>query len=539
MKRNLFPFSLSLFTGILFLFLAVGCDDPTTVDSNAVFRYNEFRNITSLDPAFARNPQNIWPIQQLFNGLVQLDRNLNVVPEIASHWEIDSLGTTYTFFLKEDIFFHKADQFGPKKTRAVTAHDFAYSFDRLTDPAVGSPGGWVLQQVESYQVIDQHTFQIKLKQTFPAFLSLLSMRYCAVVPKEVVEDPQHEFRKHPIGTGPFKFKAWEEDIKLVLRKNTLYFERDDQGKPLPYLEAIAISFLPDIQSEFMLFSQGKFDFLNSLDPSYKDELLTPKGALQTAYQDKINLQKGPYLNTEYIGFYLDSDNPALRSKDIRKAINIGFDRIKMITYLRNTIGFPALEGFIPKGLAGKSTQTLNQYQPELARILVKKFIEETNIQPAIRLATDINYLDICEYLQRELQKIGVTVVIDLMPTATLRQAKSSGKLEAFRASWIADYPDAENYLSLFYSANFSPTGPNYTHFKQGAFDTLYEAALLRPALEERVELYQEMDEMIMDYYPVVPLYYDQAVRFVQKDVKGLEMNPLNLLYLKSVYKTTP
>lgn len=539
MKRNLFPFSLSLFLGILFLFLAVRCDDPTVVDSKAVFRYNEFRNITSLDPAFARNPQNIWPIQQLFNGLVQLDQNLNVVPEIASHWEIDSLGTTYTFFLKKDIFFHQADQFGPKKTRAVTADDFVYSFDRLTDPAVGSPGGWVLQQVENYQAIDQHTFQIKLKQTFPAFLSLLSMRYCAVVPKEVVEDPQHAFRKHPIGTGPFKFKAWEEDIKLVLRKNTTYFEQDEKGKQLPYLEAIAISFLPDIQSEFMLFSQGKFDFLNSLDPSYKDELLTPKGALQTTYQDKINLQKGPYLNTEYIGFYLDSDNPALQSKDIRKAINIGFDRFKMINYLRNTIGFPALEGFIPKGLAGKSTQTFNQYQPELARTLVKQFVKEKNLQPTIRLATDINYLDICEYLQRELQKIGVTVVIELMPTATLRQAKSSGKLEAFRASWIADYPDAENYLSLFYSANFSPNGPNYTHFREEAFDALYETALLRSDIEERVDLYQQMDEMIMDYYPVVPLYYDQAVRFVQKDVKGLEMNPLNLLYLKSVYKTSP
>ena len=289
----------------------------------------------------------------------------------------------------------------------------------------------------------------------------------------------------------------------------------------------------------MLFSQGKFDFLNSIDPSYKDELLTSKGTLQASYQEKINLQKGPYLNTEYIGFYLDSDNPALQSKDIRKAINIGFDRVKMITYLRNTIGFPALEGFIPKGLAGKTTKTFNEYQPELARTLVKQFVEATNIQPTIRLATDINYLDICEYLQRELQKIGITVVIELMPTATLRQAKSSGKLEAFRASWIADYPDAENYLSLFYSANFSPGGPNYTHFKQAAFDTLYEAALLRSALKERVDLYQQMDEMIMNYYPVVPLYYDQAVRFVQKDVKGLEMNPLNLLYLKSVYKTTP
>ena len=93
----------------------MGCDDPIAVDSKAVFRYNEFRNITSLDPAFARNPQNIWPIQQLFNGLVQLDRNLNVVPEIASHWEIDSLGTTFTFYLKEDVFFHEAEQFGPKK----------------------------------------------------------------------------------------------------------------------------------------------------------------------------------------------------------------------------------------------------------------------------------------------------------------------------------------------------------------------------------------------------------------------------------------
>jgi len=538
LKRNLFPFSLSLFLGILFLSLTTSCHNQNPIDAKIVFRYNEFRNITSLDPAFARNPQNIWPIQQLFNGLVQLDHDLNVVPEIASHWQIDSLGTTYTFYLREDVFFHDAIQFGPKKTRAVIAEDFVYSFDRLTDPKVGSPGGWVLQQVESYQAIQKHTFQIKLKQTFPAFLSLLSMRYCAVVPKEVVEDPQHAFRKNPIGTGPFQFKAWEEDIKLVLRKNNRYFEYDDQGKQLPYLEAISIRFLPDIQSEFMLFSQGEFDFLNSLDPSYKDELLTPKGTLQANYQDKINIQKGPYLNTEYIGFYLESDNPALQSRAIRKAINIGFDRVKMITYLRNTIGFPALEGFIPKGLAGKSMQIVNQYQPEVARTLVDEFVQSTKIQPTIRLATDINYLDICEYLQRELQKIGIIIIIDLMPTATLRQAKSSGKLEAFRASWIADYPDAENYLSLFYSANFSPGGPNYTHYKQAEFDRLYKKALLRSALEERVDLYREMDEMIMEFYPVVPLYYDQAIRFVQKDVKGLEMNPLNLLYLKSVYKTS-
>ena len=538
MKRNFtLPLPL-LFLLYICFYQLLGCSKSIEVDTQQVFRYNEFRNITSLDPAFARNPQNIWPIQQLFNGLVQLDDSLNVIPEIAKRWEIDSTGKVYTFFLKENIFFHPAPQFNGEE-RKVIASDFTYSFDRLRDVKVGSPGGWVLQQVEDYKAINDTVFQILLKQAFPPFLSLLSMRYCSVVPHEVVEDSNHEFRKHPIGTGPFKFKAWEEDIKLVLRKNPNYFERDDKGIQLPYLEAIAVSFLPDIQSEFMLFSQGKFDFLNSLDPSYKDELLTPLGELQAQYKGEITLQKGPYLNTEYIGFYLESDNPALQSKKIRQAINIGFDRKKMITYLRNTIGFAAEEGFIPLGLAGRSKTKHSQYQPEKARELVNAFIEEHKSQPKIRLATDINYMDICEYLQQELKKIGIDIEIDLMPTPTLRQAKSSGKLEAFRASWIADYPDAENYLSLFYSPNFSPGGPNYTHFYSAKFDSLYTNALSINSFEKRTNSYREMDELVMQNYPVVPLYYDQAVRFLQSNVKGLEMNPLNLLQLKRVYKDRP
>ena len=519
------------------IFLSAGCTTEVKIDPTTVFRYNESRNITSLDPAFARNPQNIWPIHQIFNGLVQLDQELNVVPEIAKRWEIDVTGKIYTFYLRRDVFFHASPHFGNQKTRKVTAHDFAYSFDRLRDPKVGSPGGWVLQQVASYAALNDSVFQIRLKQAFPAFLSLLSMRYCAVVPQEVVEAPGYDFRKHPIGTGPFQFKAWEENVKLVLRKNNQYFEHDSEGKKLPYLEAISIQFIPDIQSEFMLFSQGKFDFLNSLDSSYKDELLLPEGTLKANYKKTIYLQKGPYLNTEYIGLYLDSDNPAIQSKKIRKALNIGFDREKMIVYLRNTIGFPAIYGFIPKGLPGQLTETQIDYQPEKARELVQAFVNENGITPSIRLATDINYLDICEYLQRELEKIGVNIQIELMPTPTLRQAKTSGKLEAFRASWIADYPDAENYLSLFYANNLSPNGPNYTHFQNKTFNRLYEQALATKHTEDRIAIYQSMDSLITTHYPIVPLYYDQAVRFVQKNVSNFEMNPLNLLQLKTVKKS--
>ena len=131
---------------------------------------------------------------------------------------------------------------------------------------------------------------------------------------------------------------------------------------------------------------------------------------------------------------------------------------------------------------------------------------------------------------------GIKIKIDVLPTASLRQAKSSGKLELFRASWIADYPDAENYLSLFYSPNFSPSGPNYTHYKNGEFDLLYEQALSVENQNERKLLYQTMDSLAMSDFPIVPLFYDQAIRFTQKGIKGFHMNQINLLILKTVKK---
>ena len=517
-------------------FLVVCCQSEIKIHDNTVFRYNEFRNITSLDPAFARNPQNIWPIQQIFNGLVQLDDSLRIRPEIAKSWHINEEGTVYTFELRDDVYFHKSNVFGPKGTRTVTAEDFVYSFNRLKDEKTGSPGGWVLQNVKNYYAPNTHVLQIELKQPFPAFLGLLTMRYCAVVPKEGVTFFKDDFRSNPIGTGPFQFKKWEEDVKLVLRKNDLYFEQNESGEQLPYLEAIAISFLPDIQSEFMMFIQGNFDFLNSLDTSYKDDLLTPLGELQEKHHQNIKMEKGPYLNTEYIGFYLDANNKALKSRKIRKAMNIGFDREKMILFLRNTIGFPAFQGFIPKGLPGHGNQIFNEYNAALAQELVQEYTKEQGENPKIRLATDVNYLDICEYLQRAYQNIGIDVTIELMPTATLRKAKSSGNLEAFRASWIADYPDAENYLSLFYSKNFSPKGPNYTHFSQAKFDKLYEETMKISDPEKRIVSYKKMDRLIMSSYPIIPLYYDQAIRFTRKNISGLQMNAINLLNLKHVQK---
>lgn len=504
-----------------------------------VFRYNEIANITSLDPAFSKIQPNIWACNHIFNGLIQLDDSLRVQPDIAKYWQISEDGKTYTFTLRSDVYFHTSSLFGTKKTRTVKASDFKFSFDRLTDEKVASPGGWILQNVSNYSAVNDSIFEIKLKQPFPPFLGLLGMEYAAVVPEELGVNPNYDFRAHPIGTGPFQFKIWEENIKLVLRKNPLYFEKDINGVQLPYLEAVAITFLPDKQSSFLEFIQGKIDFITGLDPSYKDEILTSKGKLQTKYKSDVNLVTGAYLNTEYLGFQMDNPNSCLHDKRIRQALNYGFDREKLIMYLRNGIGKPAVNGMIPMGLPSFNNQKGYDYQPEKAKTLIAAYLKTNQLKtvPKIILSTNASYVDIAEYLQREWQKIGLQVTVDVSPPSTLRQAISSGKVSFFRASWIADYPDAENYLSLFYSKNFAPNGPNYTHFKNAKFDQLYEKSLTVVNDSERHRLYQQMDALIIEEAPVIPLFYDEAVRFTSKKIKGLGINPLNLLNLKTVRKT--
>ena len=539
-RKNLnFKTLIHYFTTSCIFLSIISCGKQTKNHKDyLVFRYNEHKNISSLDPAFSKDLADIWATNQLFNGLVEMDDSLNVEPSIAKQWTITDNAKRYTFTLRNDVYFHKHPLFGKDSTRLVTAFDFEYSFNRLLDPKVASPGSWVLNKVDNFKALNDSTFQIQLKQPFPAFLGLLTMKYCSVVPKEIVEHYGNLFRSNPIGTGPFQFKRWEENIKLVFRKNPNYFETDISGNQLPYLESVAITFLPDKQSEFLQFAQGNIDYISGLDASYKDEILTAKGELRDFYTKEVNMIRGPYLNTEYLAFYMDSEIPEIQSKLLRKAINYGFDRKKMMTYLRNGIGIPANGGFIPKGLPGFNPNIGYDYQPERAKQLIAQFKKETGIQtPRITITTTSNYLSFCEYIQRELQKHGLTVNIDVIPAATLKDAKANGKLDIFRASWVADYPDAENYLSLYYSKNFAPNGPNYTHFKNARFDLWYEQAFTETNTKSREKLYSKMDSLIMQEAPIVVLFYDEVVRFTRKNVKGLGINPTNLLELKHASKT--
>ena len=522
------------------LLVLTGCGKKTVKSDKKIFYYNESAGISTLDPAFAKDQALIWACNQLYNGLVQLDNDMNVLPCIAKSWQISEDKRTYTFTIRDDVYFHDDKCFSePQK---VTAHDFVYSFNRITDEKTASPGIWIFSHIEKtdkyhFIALNDTTLEIKLKEPFAPFLGLLTMPYAFVVSQKAVEYYKESYRTHPVGTGAFRFKYWKEGVKLVLLKNDNYFEKDSLNNPLPYLDAVNVSFITDKQSVFLEFIKGNIDFISGIDPNYKDEVLTKKGTLQPKYKDRINLLRQSYLNTEYLGFFLGGDaSDPLNNRLIRQAINYGFDRKKMVKYLRNNIGSAALGGMVPPVLLGSvQSEKGYDYNPEKAKELLTKagYYKTT---PEITLTTTASYSDLCKYIQQQLILLGMKVKLQTAPAAELRQNMAEGKVPFFRGSWIADYPDAENYLSLFYSKNFAPVGPNYTHFSDKTFDLLYEQCLRETDEVKRRELYRRMNDMVIEQAPVVVLYYDEVLRFVQRNITGLEPNAMNLLILKNVDK---
>lgn len=536
------------FVVLLAIILLNSCTDRQNNSDKSVFSYNEASGIISLDPAFSRDLAHIWICNQLYNSLVKLNDSLEVIPSIAKSWEITEDGLNYTFLLRNDVLFHNDTSFRGNN-RKVVANDFVYSFNRLLDPKTASPGAWVLSNVKkkdngyAIYATNDSILNIEITQPFPPFLGILSMKYCSVIPHEAVEYYGTDFRKHPVGTGPFKMQNWIENIKLVLRKNPNYFEKY-KGEQLPFLDGVAVSFLIDKMTAFMEFVKGNFDFISGIDPSYKDELLTRSGKLKSKFTNRFQMIEGSYLNTEYLAILIDTslsaddDNP-LQNKNVRQAINYGFDRQKMIHYLRNGIGTPGTKGIIPVGMPAYDSNAGYgySYDPDKSKKLLKDAgYGIDNPVPEITLVTTPEYIDLCKFVQSQLKNIGLEIAIEVSPAATVRELKAHGKLNFFRASWIADYPDEENYLSMFYSKNFAPNGPNYTHFSDSTIDELYLSSFAITEKYSRTKQYRFIDSLIMEKAPVAVLYYDKVVRFVQKDITGMTINPINMLNLERVKK---
>ena len=524
--------------------LIISCQSQHKKNEN-VFRYNETTGIATLDPAFAKNQSVIWPVHQLYNTLIETDNKLNMVPSLAKRWDVSADRMTYVFHLRNDVVFHDNPAFKNGKGRRMTAYDVEYSFRRIMNKSTASSGAWIFNErvdsIQPFKALDDSSFQLKLSKPFNPILGLLSMQYCSVVPKEVVEKFGKDFGRHPCGTGPFQLKAWEEGQALLLTKNEFYFERDSAGRKLPYLDGIKISFYDNKATEFLLFQQGQLHFVNDIDASFKDEVLSKRGDLKKEWKDKIVLSKHPYLNTEYLGILVDPDAPAvqnspLKMKQIRQAINYGFDRRKMMLYLRNSIGIPAESGFVPAGLPSFNAALVKgyRYDPVKARKLIAEAgYPSGKTLPPVKLLTISIYADLASFIAKELEDLGLKIQVEVIQKSLLLEQTAKSQALFFRGSWIADYPDAENYLSVFYSKN--PAPPNYTRYKIETFDRLYEQCLTDKNDSTRMDLYRQMDRMVIDDAPVVPLWYDEVVHLNSPKLNHFESNGLNLLELRRTW----
>ena len=522
--------------------ISAGCGGPGDgrADEN-YFRYNQTAGITSLDPAFARNQANIWAVNQIYNGLLQFNDSFQLQPCIARRWAVSDDDLTYTFTLRNDVYF--ADNKDDKvRKRSVTAHDFRYSFLRIMDPSVASSGAWIFQgrvrDQDPFSAPDDSTLVIHLNQPFRPFLWLLTMPYTFVVAREAVEHFGSDFRRNPVGTGPFMLGSWDEKEALILVRNPGYFEASAAGS-LPYLDGVVVSFIENPEMEFLAFLDGRLDFVSDIPAGFKDQILDRRGNLQQKHAASMRLIRGPYLNTEYLGILADESAPVmsghpLLQKEVRQAINCGFDREKMIRFLRNGKGYPALQGMVPRGMASYDSAAGYgyRYDPVRARALLAQAGYEPGRMPAVQLMTTAQHMDIAEFIQFQLAESGLRVNLQLTTYGLLRNLMERGEAPFFRASWIGDYPDPESYLSMFYSRFGAP--PNYTRFGSEAFDALYERAVSEADDSVRMAMYRAMDSLVMEEAPVVPLYYDEVYRFVRPEVTGLGTNPMNLLVLKRV-----
>lgn len=530
-------------------------------EDQRIFRMNLPTGLSTLDPAFAGDQASIWMCSQLYAGLVELDTALQVRPLLAKRWELTDSGKTYTFHLHDGVKFHPDPCFAPLPTRVVRARDFIESFTRICDPAVAARGAWIFngkvhgvedfrdgkaKAISGFSAPDDTTLVIRLNAPFPPFLGMLAMSYGSVVPSEAVAFYGKEFRAHPVGCGPFRFKSWTPGRSLILLKNETYFERDEKGHALPYLDAVQVRFIQERLSEFVELCQGRLDFVSDMDKSTRDELFLPDGSIRPPYGEQFRLHRAPQFNTEFIGILRDTSASVLaghplRDRRVRLALNHALDREQLVAFILNGKGSPANSGIVPLGMPGFDPIAVPGYRfdPELsARLLSEAGFPGGKGLPVLTLKSNPPYQATMEFVQKSFERIGVRLAIDNVDGPTLREQATKGELLMWRASWIADYPDPENYLGLFASRNIPPNGPNRTRFSQTQYDALFAQALLASSDSARFALQHEMERLVLDDAPFIPLYYDRILRLIRKDVRGLATNALNLLYLKRVRKAS-
>jgi peptide/nickel transport system substrate-binding protein len=543
-KKRFSGWSIQVGMWVMWALGLVGCSPPVDPIAQRILRLNIPTSIHSLDPALANSEAAIWVVSQLYEGLVSLDTALQIQPAIAQRWTLSDSGRTYTFTLNRTVRFAPCGSAG-FAGRAVRASDVVYSLTRICSPATASPGLWVFldkvvgaeayhagkaARVEGFEALNDSTVRIQLVRPFPAFLSLLAMPYGYVLPEEAARRLGKQLRTTPLGSGPFRLRHWDEGRRLLLERNPTYHDPHT-----PWLNGVDIRFLTDRLVAFNEFLAGRIDLLDGLDKSFQYRVIQPDGQLKPSVAGRLRLRTGPQLTTEYLGFRTSDPRSPLANPKVRLALHHAINKRELTRVVRRGLGQAATGGLVPPGTPGFPPDSVvvvsPEYNPRRAlELLAAAGYPKGQGLPTFTLLTSPAAVQQAELIQRDWAALGVRLEIEQAEGTVQRERVYNGTADIWRASWMADYPDAENYLSLLASRNLAPHGPNTTRWQNPAYDRLLERATQTLAPDERHRLYHRAESLHLAESPVIPLYYYASVRMVRPYVRHEPMCAMNLVF---------
>lgn len=533
-----------------------------------VFRMNEVEDFRNLYPLNITETVSHRIANQVYEGLVKLSQaDLSIIPCLAEKWERNADATQWTFHIRKGVKFHDDPCFSDGSGREVTANDFKYSFEMLCtsspenqqfgntfkDRVAGAdeyyqstidkkalPGG-----VSGVKVIDDYTLQITLLNSFAGFLNILSTPGCWVFPKEAVEKYGVDMRAKCVGTGPFQVKSIKEGDAVILERNPNYWNVDEFGNQLPYLDAVKYSFIKEKKSELLDFKRGNLDMVFRLPIEMIPDIL---GELDHAKEGNASfeMQVVPAMNTFYYGFQHQSE--IFSKKEVRLAFNYAIDREKIVNYTLQGEGVPGIYGIVPPAFAGYDSKALKGYVFDADK--ARKYLAQGGYPDGKgfpKLTLQINSgggdrnIQTAEVIQKMLKEnLNIDVEINVMPFAEHLESLETGKALFWRTAWIADYPDPETFLTLLYSKHIPAklTDKSYLNsvrYKSAKFDSLFVAALREIDDKKRMDLYRQADQVAIDDGAIMPIFYDEDYRLIQINVKNFPANAMEYRDMTRVY----
>jgi ABC-type transport system substrate-binding protein len=454
--------------------------------------------------------------------------------------EITDNGKTYTFRLRQDVYFTPDAAFKGTK-RQVTAADYVYSFKRLYDPALKSPWLYLFDGVAEMQAVDPFTLRIRLKASDPNFLFYLAIPATAVVAREVVETYGAQVGNHPVGTGPFKIGTWKHSDQIILLANRDFRPTEFNGKRLPLLDRIDIKIVEEYQSRVLGFLNGEFDFLEQLPESMKEMVLTDDAKLKPELARKgIVLAPFPVLQTYYM--WMNMDDPVIGgySKEkvaLRRAIALGYNRDEDIGTMKKGLALPAITPLPPNVLGYDANyRSPVAYDPALANALLDRYNyhkgeDGFRKQPDGKPLTLVMHSESStvgrlrdELWRKNLNAIGLKVVFKSDKKTEIIKASRLGSVMMFETNWVADFPDGDNFYQLLYGPNAGRA--NYARFNLPAYNQRYQQARLMGESPKRTLLYDELANIIHAYTPWVLLTHPISADLQQPWLKNYRRHPV-------------